>query len=618
VKLVGTSSQMSAANKIQPATIEGKPLGRIQNRRFSVPETITESFQWVSSGGRSASTMEIPILLALQAFLAFLLIMVPYHLVGVTSDLNWEKLCCSAEQMNSTFDRFDVVRMCSVIGFGWIVSVVSMALIHFVGKLIKMTRRRDYSLYPSAKKTLVTLDFLGPYISSTFGIISMTMLVQRFYPASVNLTEALKMGTKTADDDEAEPVESALSVAISILKLLLSSDSGVDAKVLYFRNLFPIIVNTLAIFMIVLTFEKFFLQMIAVHYRTATTSGRFTENAFALSVLKTLYRTKLDKSLIESIVKPGRTFDIDLTRALFDTLINGGDGSTESSGEIMNLGHLENFMDHQQAAKLFSIFDQAQNGDLTKEEFISSVKAVYDEQETLSKLINDHDDIISKLDSIMLTIVYSADVAICLSLLGIQGVDMFKAILGILVSLALLFSDAMKNLFDALVFVLITHPYDLGDRVEIDGKYLFVESVGLWTTVFNGPGGLKTIMTNASLAQDRIANFRRSPAESEFFNYLVLPNTVTEESVESLRKDCLEFFTEHKRDFLPNWHLEVADQIDTERFKIKIKIFHRHNFQNEEAKNERSQKFALYFKDALIRNGFVFSPSLPRAIATIL
>jgi small-conductance mechanosensitive channel len=195
---------------------------------------------------------------------------------------------------------------------------------------------------------------------------------------------------------------------------------------------------------------------------------------------------------------------------------------------------------------------------------------------------------------------------------------MLKTVFGLLVAFAVVFSDALQKMFDALIFVLVTHPYDLGDRVEIDGKYLYVESVGLWTTTFDGPGGLKTIMTNASLAHDKIANFRRSPAENEVFTYLVRPETVTEEAVESLREDCMQFFKEHNRDFLANWHLEISDQIDNERFKILVKIFHRHNFQNEAAKNERSQKFVLYFKDALIRNGFVFSPPMPKALATIL
>lgn len=618
-------------NKIEPANIATKLRGPPQKRRFSVPDTISESFEWVVKGGRGAKTYDIPILLIIQAIFAVILINGPSFIIKIFDQTYVDdQLECEANQMKMPFDSLDLVRVSSVVGFGWLIGVIVMALLHFASKLTKMSNRRDQSLHPSAQKTLETIKFLGPYLSLACGTIAMVILVKSYYPHSVDLGQVLDgigesgAGVSAqsvpvsppptidpADDPKKNKgeIDQALELLVTVLKLIFTLGRGKDLKELYFKNLFPIIINTIAIFVLILTLEKFILQMIASNYRTATTAGRFTENAFALSMVKSLYRTKINAVEVKKL---GKTFDPILTSALFEALVS------ENNEDTIKVKNLENVMNHEQAAKLFNILDAAQNGDLTKEEFVASVKAIYDEQETLSKLVTDHDDIISKLDEIMLFAVYSIDFALCLTFLGIPGVEMLKTVFGLLVAVALVFSDALNKTFDALIFVLITHPYDLGDRIEINGKYLYVETVGLWTTIFDGPGGLKTIMTNASLANSNIANFRRSPAENEVFTYLIRPQTVTAEAIESLRIECMQFFKDNHRDFLSNWHLETSDQIDNERFKIIVKIFHRHNFQNEAAKNERSQKFALFFKDALIRNGFVFSPPMAKALATVL
>lgn len=597
------------SNRISPAFINKN---NKRQRRFSVPNTVAESFEWFAKGGKEANSRDVPVFLVILTFVSFALILVPWQIfkfAGITV----ERSDLIANELNEAFDHKDVIRTSLVLGIGMLVGVVTMAVLHFITVLIKNSHRRDQTLKTSAQKTLETIKFMGPYISMTFMAMAASFMVKHFYPNIIGIARAIKASdpaTATATEGD---VNAALSLLMKVLDNVLTF--GKSAAPLYFKVVFPAIINTISVLAFVLTFEKFILQMIAVSYRTATTAGRFTENAFALSVIKALLRNKLEMS---GGIKPGHIFNLDHTNSLFDAIVDHDNSEENGASEIMKLHHLENCMDPEQAVKLFGILDVAQNGDLTKDEFLSGVKAIYDEQETLTKLVSDHDGIIAKLDEIMLFVVYAIDFALCLNFLGIDGVAMLKTAIGLLIAFALFFSDALNKLIDSLIFVLITHPYDLGDRVEIEGKYLYVESVGLWTTTFNGPGGLKTIMTNASISDDKIGNFRRSPAENEIFSYLVRPETVTAGSVEALRKDCMQFFKDHNRDFLPNWHLETSDQIDTERFKIILKVFHRHNFQNEEEKNERSQKLALFLKDALIRNGFAFSPAYPKAMAAVL
>ena len=85
-----------------------------------------------------------------------------------------------------------------------------------------------------------------------------------------------------------------------------------------------------------------------------------------------------------------------------------------------------------------------------------------------------------------------------------------------------------------------------------------------------------------------------------------------------LQSECMQFYQENRREYQPKWFMEVDEMIDIERLRIVVKVFHRSNFQDEEAQNTRSMKFSLFLKDAAVRVGLVFSPPMPRAIATKL
>lgn len=46
------------------------------------------------------------------------------------------------------------------------------------------------------------------------------------------------------------------------------------------------------------------------------------------------------------------------------------------------------------------------------------------------------------------------------------------------------FGNMAKTLFEAIVFIFVMHPFDVGDRIEIEGTQMVVEEMNILTTVF--------------------------------------------------------------------------------------------------------------------------------------
>lgn len=64
------------------------------------------------------------------------------------------------------------------------------------------------------------------------------------------------------------------------------------------------------------------------------------------------------------------------------------------------------------------------------------------------------------------------------------------------------FGNMAKTLFEAIVFIFVMHPFDVGDRIEIDGNQMIVEEMNILSTVFlrSGPRAQRS-SSSSSVAQ---------------------------------------------------------------------------------------------------------------------
>lgn len=60
-------------------------------------------------------------------------------------------------------------------------------------------------------------------------------------------------------------------------------------------------------------------------------------------------------------------------------------------------------------------------------------------------------------------------VIICLLILGLASSQFLVAVSSQLVVVTFIFGNSCKTVFEALIFLFVIHPFDVGDRCEIGG-----------------------------------------------------------------------------------------------------------------------------------------------------
>jgi len=132
----------------------------------------------------------------------------------------------------------------------------------------------------------------------------------------------------------------------------------------------------------------------------------------------------------------------------------------------------------------------------------------------------------------------------------------------------------VQEFLGSLVFLFIKHPYDIGDRVDINGSELIVEHISLLFTVFRqvDTGSIVQIPNIVNNTQ-WIKNVSRSKAMKERYNFAISPKT-TWFQLENLKSELRRFVLEpqNKRNYQPNIDVELISIGDMEKLHLRVEI----------------------------------------------
>lgn len=146
-----------------------------------------------------------------------------------------------------------------------------------------------------------------------------------------------------------------------------------------------------------------------------------------------------------------------------------------------------------------------------------------------------------------------------------------------------------------VIFIFIKHPYDIGDRVDIDRVQLIVERISLMYSVFRRIDSDKTVQIPHNVANSLwIENVSRSRSMKEQYNFSVCAKT-TNADILVLRAELEKFVkaSENKRDFIPEIDIELLSLGDLKQLDLRVEIKHKSNFANEPLRQTRRNKFMV-------------------------
>lgn len=267
-----------------------------------------------------------------------------------------------------------------------------------------------------------------------------------------------------------------------------------------------------------------------------------------------------------------------------------------NSDELVVQNFYPYFDSHEEAQRAFSLFDKDANGDISKSEMKEKIFYVYKERKDLHTSLRDLSQAAGKLDIIFLTIVALLWIFIVLSIFGKDIVKNMLSIGSFLVALSFVFGNSLKILFENIVFLFVTHPYDSGDLVCIDDTDMYVREVGLNSTTFVTWDGKRMYYPNNIISQKPIHNVRRSPNMTDKI-VLHIDCYTPQVKIFELRARMRDYLMKESKEFQPG--LEIQIQEMDARLKISMCIEHKGNWQDSGRRWARRTAFNYALKEAV-------------------
>ncbi|CAJ1974758.1 unnamed protein product [Sphenostylis stenocarpa] len=242
---------------------------------------------------------------------------------------------------------------------------------------------------------------------------------------------------------------------------------------------------------------------------------------------------------------------------------------------------LMRFMQEDEAAKTMNLFEGASDsGKISKAALKNWVVNAFRERKALALTLNDTKTAVNKLHRMLNFIVAIVIVIIWLLLLELATTKFLVFLSSQIVLVTFIFGNTCKTIFEAIIFLFVMHPFDVGDRCEIDGVQMIVEEMNILTTIFLKFDNHKVIIPNSVLATKAIFNYYRSPDMSDIIEFYVHMCTPIDKI--SLIKHRIENFCDNKKEhWYPAPTVVVRDHYSLDMVKMAIWPNHRMNFQDQ-------------------------------------
>ncbi|CAH1425270.1 unnamed protein product [Lactuca virosa] len=259
------------------------------------------------------------------------------------------------------------------------------------------------------------------------------------------------------------------------------------------------------------------------------------------------------------------------------------------------------FMNNDDVKKVLPLFEgAAETGKIKKKSFSFWVVNVYKERKFLALSLKDTKTAIEELNKLVSGFTVFVLIIVWLLLMGIASTEVLLFISSQLLLGIFMFGNSAKTAFEAIIFVFVMHPFDVGDRCVIDGVQVVVEEVNILTTVFLRYDNEKIFYPNSILATKAISNFNRSPEMSDSVEFDVDVSTSIENilALKAKIKTPNRWYIDSKpRLWRPKHSVRVREIEDVNKMKMSLYVTHTINFQNHEEKSERRSNLVLELKN---------------------
>ncbi|KAA6420817.1 MAG: small conductance mechanosensitive ion channel family [Trebouxia sp. A1-2] len=185
------------------------------------------------------------------------------------------------------------------------------------------------------------------------------------------------------------------------------------------------------------------------------------------------------------------------------------------------LEDVEYFLDKTKAKECFDMLDLDRDGKISLQDMRDAVVSVYENRKNLALTLKDTRTVVGKLETILGVGIHG----VCfLFYLSIFNVDLYKTWLTcstLVLAFSFSFSNTLKNLLEAIIYLFVVHPFDVGDGILVGTSgtdYFKVEEIALLNTTLIKWDGSRVLYPNYKMNTDMITNITRSNNKGEVFS----------------------------------------------------------------------------------------------------
>ncbi|KAL0702158.1 hypothetical protein Bca4012_058280 [Brassica carinata] len=241
---------------------------------------------------------------------------------------------------------------------------------------------------------------------------------------------------------------------------------------------------------------------------------------------------------------------------------------------------ISRFLPEDEALKTLSLFEGAtETNRISKSSLKNWVVNAFRERRALALTLNDTKTAVNRLHKMVNIVVGIIIVIIWLIILGITSTKFLVVMSSQIVVVAFIFGNMCKIVFESIIYLFVIHPFDVGDRCEIDGVQLVVEEMNILTTVFLRFDNQKVVYPNSLLWTKSIGNYYRSPDMGDGIEFSIHISTPAEKIM--LIKQRITSYIEGKKDhWYPAPMIVFKDMESLNSVRIAVWPTHRMNHQD--------------------------------------
>lgn len=237
----------------------------------------------------------------------------------------------------------------------------------------------------------------------------------------------------------------------------------------------------------------------------------------------------------------------------------------------------------------------------------------------LAKSMQSIEQALLKIDY-LLTILVLLLLFILVAIVMGDAVQLLLAMSTLLSGAAFVFGSSAKNFFESVVFLLVLHPFDIGDRLWIALQTssdlmdnLIVLEMHLMSTVMERWDGVRVHVPNYVLASKPIINVRRSGAMFDT-QKIALNFDLRREVIEILGQRLTAYINAHPSDWQPDPCRLVIDSLEpsTNRLWLTMVVRQASNFQDWQLQLDRRSKLLEAFRGWCHELGVEYRPPVQR------